>query len=356
MVLFALVPGLPFLPFVFGAAALGGAALLMAERARRAAEKPEPKASAEAEVRRPGIGDLLDLDDIHLRFAPDLVGMVLDPSTGLEARISSMRDHVATEFGIILPEIRLTDEAGLPGGRYDILVQGVAAGSGTLRPDRVLTLLPEDPSGLPDGEDVEEPVYAAPARWIDRADRETVALAGLTSVTPPEVLATHLLEVIKQNLPRLLTLKSLRRLLDALTQLSDAERAEANRRLLDELVPDKVPVELLLAVMRALLEEEGSVRNLHAILECIADQRSACPTLDALTEAVRHRLAPQLVATVQRPDGSLPLLQLAPEWEAHFERHGVGGEGSDVALPPDLFQKLTASVADILAKQAASGT
>ena len=105
-------------------------------------------------------------------------------------------------------------------------------------PDRVLVLLSDDISA-PDGVNVREPVYGAPARWISPDDQEDAALQGLTVVSPPEVLATHLLEVIRANLSRLLSLRGLRRLLDEFVTLTDPQRAEANKRLLDDLIPEK---------------------------------------------------------------------------------------------------------------------
>ena len=78
---------------------------------------------------------------------------------------------------------------------------------------------------LPDGKDTSEPVYGAPARWIDPRERERAGLAGMTVVTPSEVLATHLLEVLKRNLSRLMTFKTLQRQLDAFVNLSELQRA-----------------------------------------------------------------------------------------------------------------------------------
>ncbi len=210
---------------------------------------------------------------------------------------------------------------------------------------------------LPPGEDVQEPVYGAPARWIDAEAQDELALAGLTVVTPTEVLATHLLEVMKTNFPRLLTLKSLRRLLDELTNLSDGRRGEANRRMIDELIPDKVPVDLLLAVLRLLLEERVSIRNLPLILEAIAEARSATATPESIAEHVRQRLGFQLVAELRRADGTIPLVQLAPEWEQTFATYQIEGDRghSDVALPPDEFNRLAGAVADRLARAGEAG-
>ena len=302
------------------------------------------------------MGDLLDFDDIHIEFAPDLVPMVLDPATGLDARIQNMRSHVATTFGLILPEMRLTDEPTLPPGAYRIKLQGVEKVRDVLMPGRALALLAEGVD-CPPGADVREPVYGAAARWISVDDQESAALAGLTVVSPAEVLATHLLEVLKGNLSRLLTLKGLRRLLDEFVNLSESSRSDANRRLLDELVPDKVPVDLLLIVLRLLLEERVSIRNLPLILEAIAEARPMGGP-EVICEHVRQRLGFQLVAELKRPDGTIPLIQLAPEWEKAFAQHQIEGDRGlrDVALPPDLFGKLATGLAERLNRAAEGGT
>ncbi|MEM1430642.1 MAG: flagellar biosynthesis protein FlhA [Pseudomonadota bacterium] len=353
MALFALVPGLPFLPFMLLAAALIALGLYAQNlAARKTAEQPADTAE-EAAPPPATMGDVLDLDDIHLEFAPDLVGMVLDPATGLDARITNMRNHVATTYGIILPEIRLTDDASLPPGAYVIRIQGVAQARDRLRPQRLLALIPDGADDLPAGEEVSEPVYGAPARWISSEDRERGALGGATIVSPTEVLATHLLEVIKRNFPRLMTLKTLRRLLAALTEVSDPARGEANRKMIDELVPDKVPVDLLLSVLRLLLDERVSIRNLPLILEAIAEVRGSLNTSEAICEHVRQRLGFQLIAELKREDGTLPLIQLAPEWEDTFRRHSI--EGSDVALPPDDFTRLIGGISETLSDAAANG-
>ncbi|MEV8465953.1 flagellar biosynthesis protein FlhA [Fluviibacterium sp. DFM31] len=360
MALFALVPGLPLVPFLLGALGLGAAAYYAWKEDQRAAQRATAQelASAAETAPKTSIGDLLDLDDIHVEFAPDLVPMILDPATGLEARITSMRMHVAETFGLLLPEIRLTDSGALPEGSYAIRIQGVERVRDRLASDRVLALLPDgDPPDIP-GRDVKEPVYGAPARWIDPADRDRMAIEGATVVSAPEVLATHLLEVIKANLAQLMTQKALRRLLDEMTRLSDPERAEANRRLLDELIPDKVPQELLLAVLRLLLEERVSIRNLPLILDAITEARPLHGMPEAVCEHVRQRLGFQLVAEYRREDGTLPVLQLAPEWEDAFQRYQIETDRPlpEVALPAEEFNRLSMAIADRYARSSGDAT
>lgn len=358
MALFALVPGLPFIPFVIGAITLALAAFAVQTSAKKK-RLQDSKLEHESDLKpsQTPIGDLLDLDDIHVEFAPDLVSMVLDPTTGLDARIANMRTHIASTFGLILPEIRLTDEASLPVGTYVVKVQGVEQARDFLRPDHALVLLPEDSHTLPPGENVKEPVYGAPARWISTNLQEEAALSGVTIVSAAEVLATHLLEIIKQNFSRLLSLKALRRLLDEFVNLSDDQRAEANRRMLDELMPDKVPIDLLLSILRLLLEERVSVRNLPLILEAIAESRPTHVTPEQICEHVRQRLGFQLISELKRDDGTIPLIQLAPEWEQTFTTYQIEGDRghADVALPPDDFNKLANNVAEKLARASEAG-
>lgn len=347
MGLFALVPGLPFWPFLLGGAALGGVAF-MAGRTPLADDTLQEHAE-DMSLPESRIGDVLDLDEIHVEFSTDLVNMVLDPGAGLEARIANMRTHIATTFGVVLPEIRLTDNPALQPETYIVKVQGVETERAQLRANQVLALVPSgNTPDLPPGKDVNEPVYGAPARWIAKEHQDQAALSGVTTVTATEVLATHLLETIKRNLGRLLNLKALRRLMDEMTNLSDANKSEANRRMLDELIPDKVPTELLHRVLRLLLEEQVSIRNLPLILEAIVEGRQSQLSAEGICEHVRQRLGFQLVSGMRRDDGTIPLVQLAPEWEETFSTYQLDADkgGLDVALPPDVFGQLAGSIAD----------
>ncbi len=356
MVLFALVPGLPFVPFLTGGLFLGGLAYWVNRSAKdqHADEVPEEKPLLAKD--RP-IGDVLDLDDIHLEFAPDLVDMVLDPASGLDSRITNMRTHIAKSFGTIMPEVRLTDDATLKDGTYVVRVHGVETARGVLHPDLMLALIPEGTTALPNGKDVEEPVYGAPARWIQNGEREEAQMSGLTVVSPSEVLATHLLEVIKRNLGRLLTMKSLKRLLDELGALSNPGRAEANRALIEQTVPDKVPMDTLLQVLKLLLDEQVSIRNFQLILEAISETRGQGHTAESICEHVRQRLGFQLVAAMRREDGTIPLVHLASDWERRFEECEVKSErgAPDVALPPKDFETLSKRIAEELARAGQKG-
>ncbi|WP_299673198.1 flagellar biosynthesis protein FlhA [uncultured Roseobacter sp.] len=356
LILFALFPGLPFAPFIVGGAAMGGLAYWLDRKAKAKAKNEELEMVQTDLPKEKPLGDILELDDIHVEFAADLVNMVLDPGTGLDARISNMRTHVASVYGLILPEIRLTDNTALPVGTYILRIQGVEQARASLNPDQILALVPENAGSLPDGRDTTEPVYGAPARWINARDQEQASLDGLTLVTPAEILATHVLETVKRNFSRLLSLKSLRRLLHEMTNVSDPKRAEANRKLLDEMIPDKVPIDVLHAVLRLLLDEQVSIRNLPLILEATAEARGQNAQPEAICEHVRQRLGFQLIADMKREDGTLPLVQLAPEWEETFNTYQVEADrGLDIALPPEIFNQLAENMSEKLRAVSESG-
>lgn len=357
MAVFAFFPGLPFWPFLIGALMLaaGGwyAGRLVREKAR-AATAPPPEAAPRRERR--SLGDLLDVDEIHVRFAPDLIAAVMEPGAGLENRIINMRRHIATEYGFVIPEVRLTDDAALPAGKYAIQIQGVEVARSDLRPGKVLVLTREDVELDVPGEDVEEPVYGAAARWIPESMHEDAAALGLPVIAPGEVVATHLLEMIQSNFGRLFTRRALRKLLDEFVQPSDPARAEANRRILDEFVPDKVPMDLLQGTVRALLEERVPVRNLPLVLEAVAEARSGGLAAEDIAEHVRRRIAFQIVARLVDTKGTLPLIQLGPDWETLFQRHErTEGGAVDVALPPEEFTRLARSVREKLTLAAGHG-
>ncbi len=353
MAVFAFVPGLPFVPFILGASVLAIAAVL----AGRLEDKRETALDGEAEeaeaspAPRKLLGDLLDVDEIHVRFAPNIVSAVMEPGAGLETRIVNMRRHIATEYGFVIPEVRLTDDPMLPSDNYAIHIQGVEVASSAVRPGKVLVLINEDVDWPIEGEDVAEPVYGAPARWVAEAEHETASAEGMPVVSPGEVVATHLLEMIQANFGRLLTRRAMRRLLDEFVATSDGQRNDANRKLLDEFVPDKIPVDVLQNVLRMLLEERVSVRNLPLILEALAEARGVGASNEEAAEHVRRRIAFHIISRLCDGEGNLPLIQLAPEWEVKFLEHEQDDGGRpDIALPPEEFSRLANSVKGMLAR------
>ena len=291
---------------------------------------------------------MLDTDEICVEIGTGLIVSALDAGRGLGQRITNLRLHIARTYGLILPDVRITDGVGFRDGEYVIRLQGVVRGRGMLHPQGILALGP-DPvlDGLP-GELVREPVYGSSARWIAPDRQDDAAIAGATVVTPMEVLSTHLMEVVKSNLSALLTMSSMQRMIRELCNVSDEHRAQLNQRFFDSMVPDKVSPEMLLAVLRGMLEERLSIRNLILITDAVHEARGAS-TPEAVYEMVRRRLRGQITEQFLTDDGFLDILQLHPQWEAEITRaEGEAGRSGQTSVP-QIQKRLAEAVQTTLA-------
>lgn len=347
MVVIGLVPGMP-VPVFFGIAA---ALAVTAWRVRRASLAPKP-ISIVAEPTaltspQSKIGDVLDTEEISVEIGAGLIVSALDQGRGLGQRITNLRLHIARTYGLILPDVRITDGTNFEDGHYVIRLQGVVRGRGTLLPQGVLALGPDNILGELVGQDVREPVYNSSAKWIRPDQQDDAAVAGATVVIPMEVLSTHLMEVVKSNLPTLLSLSSLQRMIRELCNLSDEHRGQLNQRFFDGMVPEKVSPELLLTILRGMLDERLSIRNLVLITDAVHEARNA-PTPEATYELVRRRLRAQITEQFLTPDGHLDILQLHPQWEADFTRADTEPGRSSTPMPL-LQQRLAEAVRKSLA-------
>lgn len=351
MVLISFVPGMPRGLFLLVAIILATTAVMIARR-----DKQEDQLPPETELQEDQphlanrIGDILDTDEISVEIGSELVLVALDQSRGLGTRITNLRIHIARSFGLILPDVRITDSEELLPGDYQIRIQGIARGKGSLRVNDVLALGPDDVLAELDGQQVKEPVYGSPARWISRDLQEDAATMGATVVSPMEVLSTHLMEVVKTNMTALMTLSAMQRQIEELKTLSDPARAERHRRYFDSMIPEKVAPDTLLPVLRALLDERVSIRNLPLIVDSIFEFRNTENT-ELLYELVRKRLRDQITQQLSGNGGQLSVIQLHPAWESEFvqlEAELPRGARSD-AVTPAMSQKFVAATRQAMA-------
>lgn len=344
LAVFALIPGLPFLPFLVGALVVGlsGLSRLKSLQQETTVDNLVTELPAQ-DTPKLSISNLLETEIIHIDFATDLTPMALDPDTGLDTRIANIRKHVASEYGILLPEVHLTDNPMLSTGEYVISLLGIAHGRYHLKPDLQLVLTSNADGLKIDGEVVTEPVFNAPAIWVDEHGAEEATLNGLTSVRPAEILATHLLEILKNNFSKILSMSALQDRLSDMTTVADERRAASNKRLIDTMIPDKVSLELLHATTRSLLDENISIRNLQLIIEAIAEGQQFSKNWDSIYEHVRSRLGFQILDRIKDSDNKLNVVQLSQEWEKTFATYQINGDShnrSEIALPPPILQEL----------------
>lgn len=357
MAIFALLPGMPFAPFMAGAVALGGFAFYVQQKAAKEKAEEEVKAVEPDAPVEESLGDILNLDEIHIEFSPTIIPTCMDSEAGLDKRIAKIRKYIAAEFGFIVPAIRLTDNTALADNEYVIRIHGVEVARSKLDPKSVLVLTREDvPLNIP-GQDVKEPVFGAPARWISSDRQEDAVILGLPVVEPAEVAATHLLEVIKSNFGRLMTRRALRRIFDEFVSTSDRAKSEANRKIIDEFVTDQTPFDLVQAVLRLLLEERVSIRNLPVILEAIAEGRTALTSPEQIAEYVRQRIGFQFISKLRDGEGHLPLIQLSPDWEDLFSQNETEQQNgtNDIALSPSDFNRLASTIREKISSAVTNG-
>jgi len=353
MMMMALVPGMPFLPFAVLGGGMGAAAFYL-DRRKRAKADEEVQVQAEqalqqAPVPEEPISTALKIDLIRLELGYGLLQLINNPKgQRLTDQIKSLRRAVAAEMGFVMPSVRIQDNMQLPANTYVVHIKEVEAGRGDLRPNMLLIMDPRGEDISLPGEKTREPTFGLPAMWIDAAAREEALFRGYTVVDPPTVITTHLTEVVKDNMPELLSHAETQKLLDEL----DKEQ----QKLVAELVPGQMTVGGLQRVLQNLLGERVSIRDLPTILEGIAEACGHTRNITMITEHVRSRLARQISDSNCGPQGFIPLLTLSPEWEQAFAESLVGaGEEKQISMAPTQLQDFIGRVRQTFERFAMQG-
>ncbi len=325
-----MLPGMPAIPFMGLAGALALAARSAKTPEMAAAESQDAEAEATPVSDRDRIKEALPLDRLELEVGFDLVPLV-DASKGgdLVSRIGAIRRNLATEMGMILPSVRIRDNLHLDSSAYRLMLAGNEVGGGKVRVGKMLAM---DPTGtLPalDGEQVKEPAFGLPATWVPSRLRDRAESFGYTVVDPATVAATHLTEMLRAVAPEVLGRSEAQELIDLV--------AEDEPRLVDELIPNLLPLGEVIKVLRGLLEEGVSIRDLRSILEALADHARDTKDPKMLVELVRRRMARHITSRFRSDDGSVSAIVLDPAGEAFF-REG-GGQ-------PSVAQRLLSSLND----------
>jgi flagellar biosynthesis protein FlhA len=315
LLVLALMPGLPLLPFLGFASLLAAVGYIIplrrnkrlaeveaAERQKQATKEEEERSSIKATLRTP---------EIELLLGKQLSSKLLISHQELAFRMGKMRKKFATQYGFVVPEVRLTDDFSIPGKRYQIKIHGTVVAEHEMRVGEVLVLLGNRPApGIP-GEDVLEPAfgmraYSVPEMFTEDLKRDQYAFADNMSV-----LLTHLSEVIRNNLPQLLSYKDMKALI---------ERQEPEyRKLADEICTSHISYPGLQAVLKLLLAERVSIRNLHLIIEAIAEIAPHVRRTEQIVEHVRIRMAQQICGDLTE-GGILKVLRLGNRWDLAFHQ------------------------------------
>lgn len=340
LLVLAALPGLPALPFIVLSALLGGIANLVLRRsARRAqdAKAAETKATQEkAAADDNSVKASLKTSEIELVFGKQLSTFLMTERQELAFRMSRMRKRFATQYGFVVPEVQVTEDLMIPSKSYQIKIHGTAIASYELRIGEILALVGENP--LPDipGQEVKEPAFGMRALSVPQSFTEDLKRLDIPSVDNIGVVLTHLSEVIRNNLPQLLSYKDTR----ALVARLDPEY----RKLTDELCSTHISYPGLQAVLKLLLAERVSIRNLELIIEAIAEVAPHVRRTEKIVEHVRMRIAQQLCGDIT-DNGVLHVLRLGARWDIALHesiKRDAKGELREFDMDPRMLETFSA--------------
>ena len=344
LILLGLVPGMPTIIFL----ALGiGAGVIGYKLSKTADQQGTIDASdlAEVEANRDPLQEELNWDDIS---QVDLIGLdigyglipLVNPETGgqLLPRVKGVRKKLSAELGFLIQPIRIRDNLDLDPDIYNIVINGVVRGKGEIKVGQEMAINPGQVHGSLEGTPTKEPAFGLDAIWIDPAQRDYARTLGYTVVDPATAVATHLNTLLRNNASELLSHDETQQLLDKV--------AERSPKLVEDLVPGKLPLATITKVLQNLLDESISVRDMRTIIEVLSTESSRTQGVDELTAAVRPRLGRMIVQNLIDVNDSLPVMTLNPSLEQIL--HNILQQNSSsqgVIIEPKLAEGLFSALA-----------
>lgn len=291
---------------------------------------PEEEPSAPSET----VVSLLQIDAIEFEFGYGLIPLADESQGGdLLDRVVMIRRQLALELGFILPTVRIRDHLQLSPNAYRIKVKGNVVAEGELLLDHYLAMSPgiEDPEVY--GIETTEPAFGLPALWIDEETRTRAEMSGYTVVDPPSVVATHLTETLKKHAADLLGREETKQLVEHLK--------ETHPVLVEDVTPSVLSIGDIQKVLRHLLKEHVSIRNLPLLFETMADYGKVTKDADILGEYCRQGLSRQLTDQVSPPDGPLYVVTLGGQTEQLIQDAVQKTEfGNYLALDPEQAREI----------------
>ena len=333
----AILPGLPFLPFVILSLLSGAcgffrrATVLKQKEESDRGEKAKSDAVAPAAGSKEEVATLLSLDTLELEVGYELVRLV--EAGDLVDRIRSIRRQFALDYGFIVPPIHIRDNVRIKPAEYRFLLKGGMIGSGELKSHHLLAMDPGNVTSPINGLSTKEPAFGLEALWINESEKERAQFAGYTVVDLSTVITTHLTELIRVNMHELLGRQETQYLIDNVQK--------EHPKVVEELIPALLTLGQVQQVLANLLREQICIRDLRTILETLADWAVHVKNPEKLAEFARRKLARTITAKYLKSDGVLPLASLTPTLERTLgEAIQQTDEGSFLALEPSHAQQL----------------
>ena len=350
---FALLPGLPKLPFFAVAAAMVGGGYLITNQKKAAevvANTPMVIEAKEPEQLGPQqVIQMMSVDPLEVEVGYGLIPIVDESAGGgLLRRITMIRRQLALDLGLVLPTVRVRDNLQHAPNAYVVKLRGVEVARGTLQPGQFLAMDPGTAEGDVPGVETHEPAFGLPARWISPGNKERAELLGYTVVDAESVLATHLTEIVKRFAPDLLSRQDTQNLLENMRGEYPA--------LVEDLVPTTLTVGEVQEVLQNLLAERLSIRDLVTICETLATQGRVTRDIDLLTEYARAALSRQISRQFADDTNAVHVITVGPRTEEEIASSVQASDrGNTVAMPPWQMQRLLGIVSTEVERVAANG-
>ncbi len=345
----AVLPGLPFLPFAIISLAFGSFGVMAISKKTKAVSAVQETKRQADEARdvenQASAKNMLRVPEIELKLGRQLSSTMLMAQADLAQRVAKMRKKFAQQYGFVIPEIKVTDDLTLGAKQYSILVHGTLVADFELRPGEVMVMTAgKDLPNVP-GDAMKEPAFGLDAMWVPEMFGAELRNAGFSPIDGSSVMLTHLSEVVRNNLALLLSYRDLRSIIDTLEP--------EYKKLMEEIVPGLLSFSTLQAVLKLLLSERVSIRNLHQILEAVAEIAPHARKPDTVVEHVRTRIAQQICGDVSE-SGTLRVLRIGTPWDAVFMqalKRDNKGEVVEFDIEPRQLEKFVADATQTIKKQ-----
>ena len=344
--LLAVMPGLPFIPFMLLGGILAFGSWLI-PRQRMAVEQQElaekqRQLAQKTETEHDSVKQVLKTAEVELLLGKQLSSELLNSHEELAFRVSKMRKKFATQFGFVVPEIKVSDDISIDEKSYHIRIHGTTIAANKLRVGELMVVVGNGRKPSVPGDELREPAFGMPAISVPEAFADDLRREGFQPIDNVSVVLTHLSEVIRNNLPQLLSYKDMKVLIERL----DPEY----RKLADEICSNHMSYSGLQAVLKLLLAERMSIRNLHLVLEAVAELAPHMRKTEQIVEHVRIRMAQQLCGDLAQ-NGTLNILRLGSEWDSVFHqalKRDTKGEVVEFDIDPRLLEEFTEKATDII--------
>ncbi len=352
-----ILPGMPRIPFfvlatilvVMWRSAQGAETQRLAQGEQQRALAEQSSGAAGEKREEPKSDELLQVDRLSLEIGYRLIPLVQEQGGGgILDHIGQLRKRFALNEGVVLPPVRIKDNIRLGPNTYRVLVGGQEVARGEVEPGQFLAMDGGTVTGKVKGKKTADPAFGLPAWWIGETLRNEAEMLGYTVIDPVSVLVTHLSETVRNSIGEILSRDDVKEMIESVKKTAPA--------VVEELIPAKMGYGDVQRVLKSLLREGVSVRNLPAILEVLADNAGKQKDHDALAELVRARLGRMLCEMHADADGVVHAVTFDPEIESRLAAAvGPGKDPDAAAVSPAFLQQLMEQTGTVVAQATQGG-